>query len=357
MTCVTAERSFMAAKYLLIAQELERQLRLGLAEGQKLPTEAALCRQYGCSRQTVRSALKILQEKGLIHRRQGSGSYPTQSAARTSRQIALVVADKEEYLSPSLLQQVRKAAAEAGFSVSCLETGGSRTEEALLLEKLLRQHPGGIILEPITDLFGCFHPELLYKLRSAGIPLVWLNGRYDTSSPAVLRNEAMGAGILMTHLVSAGHRSVAAILKSDDSRGLERFRQLSRCAGELGLRLSEENILWYSQQEHLHLLDGDDTLLRRFQSRYRRDCSAVICFNDEIAYRLQKYLLSIHAGMAIVSYDNSYLAVSQGAALTSLGDGGCDPGEAAVQLILEQLNSRPIQDTLLPCRLYVRKSG
>ena len=347
----------MAAKYLLIAQELERQLRIGLTEGQKLPTEAALCAQYGCSRQTVRSALEILQEKGLIHRRQGSGSYPTQSAVRTSRQLALVIGDKEEYLGHSLLQQVRSAAAEAGFCVTCLETGGSRLEEALLLGRLLRQRPAGILLEPITDLFGCFHPELLYQLRGAGIPLVWLNGRYDTLSPAVLRDEAMGAGILMNHLAAAGHRRVAAILKSDDSRGPERFRQLSRCAGELGIRFSEENILWYSRQERLQLLEGDDGLLRRFQHSYRRDCSAVICFNDEIAYRLQKHLLSIHAGLSIVSYDNSYLAVSQGAALTSLGCDGCDPGEAAVKLLQSQLDGRPAADSLLPCRLYTRKSG
>lgn len=347
----------MAAKYLVIAQELEHQLRLGLAEGRKLPTEAALCRQYGCSRQTVRSALEILKEKGLILRRQGSGSYPIQSALGTSRQIALVVADKEEYLCPALLQGVRKAAAEAGLSVTCLETGGSRGEEAVLLEKLLRKRPSGIILEPITDLFGCFHPELLFQLRSAGIPLVWVNGRYDTSSPAVLRDEAAAAGSLMSHLTGTGNARVAAILKSDDSRGPERFRQLSRCAGELGIRLSEENILWYSQQERLQLLEGDDSLLRRFQSSCRRDCSAVICFSDEIAYRLQKYLLSIHAAMGIVSYDNSYLAVSQVAALTSLGFDGCNPGSAAVKLLLDQLAGHPAADVLLPSRLYIRKSG
>ena len=347
----------MAAKYLVIAQELEHLLRQGLGEGQKLPTEAALCRQYGCSRQTVRSALELLKEKGLILRRQGSGSYPTQSAARTSRQIALVLADKEEYLSPGLIQDVRGAAAQAGFSLSCLETGGSRLEEAVLLERLLRQRPAGIILEPITDLFGCFHQELLFKLRAAGIPLVWLNGRYDSASPAVLLNDVMGAGILMNHLAATGNRRVAAILKSDDSRGPERFRLLSRSAGELGIRLSDENCLWYSQQERLRLLEGDDGLLRRFQSGYRRDCSAVICFNDEIAYRLQKQLQAIHAPMAIVSYDNSYLAVSQGAALTSLGYDGPSPGAGAVQQLLEQLEGRPSSDVLLPCRLYVRKSG
>ena len=65
----------MAVKYQLIAKELEVMLLSGKGGG-KLPTEVELCQQYGCSRQTVRSALSVLQEKGLIVRRQGSGSYP-----------------------------------------------------------------------------------------------------------------------------------------------------------------------------------------------------------------------------------------------------------------------------------------
>ena len=51
----------MAAKYLIIARELEHRLCRGSEGGQKLPTEAELCRQYACSRQTVRSALKVLE--------------------------------------------------------------------------------------------------------------------------------------------------------------------------------------------------------------------------------------------------------------------------------------------------------
>ena len=61
--------------------------------------------------------------------------------------------------------------------------------------------------------------------------------------------------------------------------------------------------------------------------------------------------------MGIVSYDNSYLAVSQVAALTSLGFDGCNPGSAAVKLLLDQLAGHPAADVLLPSRLYIRKSG
>lgn len=345
----------MAAKYLIIARELEQQLHRG--QGEKLPTEAALCQQYQVSRQTVRSALGVLEEKGLILRRQGSGAYPTQAAVGANRQIAVVLEDKEEYLAPALLREIRKAASQASCSVLCLETRGNRDREGELLERLLHQRPAGIILAPITDVLGCFREELLEKIRAAGIPLVYLGGRYDTQAPAVLFDDVEGAGMLMTRLATAGHRKAAAILKWDEFRGQNRFRALCRWARELNLQFGEESCLWYSQQERLGLLEGDEELLHRFQERFRRDCTAVVCFNDEIGYRMQRYLKNIHDPMSVVCFEGSYLALAQDAALTVLTPSEDLPGSAAVRLIMEQMEGKSAQDILLPWRLNARKSG
>lgn len=347
----------MAAKYLIIARELEHQLRRDSAQARKLPTEAALCQQYGCSRQTVRSALNVLEEKGIIVRRQGSGSYPTRAVSASGRQISLVLADKEEYLAPAMLRDARKAAAEAGFTVSCLETGGDWSREGQHLAELLRRRPAGIILEPITDVVGSLHRELLEKIRASCIPMVYLNGRYDLETPMVAPDDSLGAGILMSHLSATGHRRVAAILKGDDSRGTARFRGLCRGAGETGLRFAPENCLWYSEQERQRLLEGDEALLQRFQSSYRQNCSAVVCFNDELAFRLQRYLRSAHAPMSVVSFEGSYLAVSRDASLTTLDFDADSPGTAAVSVILAQIEGAPAGDVLLPWRLCARKSG
>src|ERR1700730_15825596 len=58
-----------------IAARLQRDIRLGRYDiGELLPTETELMAQHSASRQTVREALRILNDQGLIVRRAGLGS-------------------------------------------------------------------------------------------------------------------------------------------------------------------------------------------------------------------------------------------------------------------------------------------
>jgi GntR family transcriptional regulator len=63
-------------RYLEIADELRRQLVAGeLAAGRLLPSESELGRAYAASRVTVRKALELLRDEGLVDSRQGFGWF------------------------------------------------------------------------------------------------------------------------------------------------------------------------------------------------------------------------------------------------------------------------------------------
>ena len=61
-------------KYLQIRDILRKRLERG-AVGDQFPTEHALCDEFGVSRETVRDALRGLEEDGFVTRRRGHGTF------------------------------------------------------------------------------------------------------------------------------------------------------------------------------------------------------------------------------------------------------------------------------------------
>ncbi|MBY0337853.1 MAG: GntR family transcriptional regulator [Acetobacteraceae bacterium] len=70
-------------RYRQVADDLIAQLRAGQHPvGAMLPTETELCAHYAVSRHTVREALRLIEEAGLVSRRQGSGTTVIAQEAR-----------------------------------------------------------------------------------------------------------------------------------------------------------------------------------------------------------------------------------------------------------------------------------
>lgn len=57
----------------------------GLAAGTRLPTEAAMAREFGVSRAVIREAIAQLRNEGLVETRQGAGAFIADPTARPIR--------------------------------------------------------------------------------------------------------------------------------------------------------------------------------------------------------------------------------------------------------------------------------
>ena len=63
-------------KYLQVADVLRKEIAEGIfQDGQTLMTEEELRFRFNVSRQTVRQAIALLEDDGLVDRRRGSGTY------------------------------------------------------------------------------------------------------------------------------------------------------------------------------------------------------------------------------------------------------------------------------------------
>lgn len=105
--------------------------------GQQFPTEQALCAEFGVSRETVREALRALEEAGLISRYPGRGSFVQRSPLqRAERRLTGMVEDFSE-----LHFDTRAKVLEAGPVVATAELAevmGVITEEPLYRISRLR---------------------------------------------------------------------------------------------------------------------------------------------------------------------------------------------------------------------------
>lgn len=66
--------------YIIIKEDIEKQISLGVLNiGDKLPSELDMAQKYGVSRETFRSATKLLEEDGKIFIKRGVGTFITSS--------------------------------------------------------------------------------------------------------------------------------------------------------------------------------------------------------------------------------------------------------------------------------------
>ncbi|HEU5320719.1 MAG TPA: GntR family transcriptional regulator, partial [Methylomirabilota bacterium] len=69
-------------RYMQIADAVRRDLR---GEGERIPSEHALCRRFKVSRPTIRQALDVLVQEGRLYRHAGRGTFSTAAAGHDRR--------------------------------------------------------------------------------------------------------------------------------------------------------------------------------------------------------------------------------------------------------------------------------
>ncbi|MCS7249122.1 MAG: GntR family transcriptional regulator [Anaerolineales bacterium] len=76
MTSIDLNTNSSVPLYIQLKEILARKIRLGeLKPHDRLPSERELCRQYGISRMTVRQALQMLVQEGILYTAVGKGTF------------------------------------------------------------------------------------------------------------------------------------------------------------------------------------------------------------------------------------------------------------------------------------------
>ncbi len=347
-------------KYEKLTEQLIISISSNMKKGiYKLPTETELCRQYQVSRQTVRTALSLLQKRGIITSRQGSGSYATGlSADSILNTIPILIFSDQDYIYPRLLADIRSALAEQNYTLNVLPTGNSTYTERQYLQELLSDPPRAMIVEGCQSALPNPNTDLYARLQQSGTFVLFLHNSYAAlpDTVCVKDDNYYGGYLLAEHLLSLGHTRIAGLFKIDDLQGPERYLGAATCLRDLGHTMPDRHIRWFTSREHTALEKKQDTrFLTSFIQNELSGCSAVICYNDEIAYWLLKELeyadIHVPEQVSVVCFDNSYLSKISKTRITSLSHNPHEIGNCAAEYIIQKLKGNSVVSREIPWHL------
>ena len=95
--------------YSQLVNIIKRNITAGtLNPGDQLPSESELCKNFDISRSTVRQAVSMLEDEGLVVRKQGRGTYVAEPKVR--RKTEKLYSFTSEMSSMGLLSDEKKSA-------------------------------------------------------------------------------------------------------------------------------------------------------------------------------------------------------------------------------------------------------
>lgn len=284
-----------------------------LKKGQKLPSENVLTRKFDYSRQTVRQALELLEQEGLIERVRGSGTYvayDNASTAGSKPKVGLILSYFSEYLFPSIYDGIEDIMKEEGYEIDVQVTKNRLNEEALYLESFLRSDVKGLIVEGTKSSFPNQNQKFYRELEKRNIPVIFIHNHYPNMPfPSIEMQDRQGAKELTEYLFENGHRRIGGIFKYDDYQGMERYHGFIDAMSERGYTVDDDAVMWYSTKDFEYKFSKKS--LGHFLQRLK-DCTALMIYNDEIGGSFLEYLetqhISVPGQLSIVSFDDAMLA-------------------------------------------------
>ncbi len=333
-----------------------------------LPTEQQLCSTFSVSRQTVRQALKFLIDEGLIERRQGSGSrvLPRQcKSSSINHTVAIITTYISDYIFPGILREVEAVLSANNCTPLLYATSNQVSNERKILQNLLNladsQGLDGILVEGTKAALPNPNLDLYEEVKKRRIPLVFFNSNYESlQAVSIIDDNYAGGYQLVEYLMKKGHTRIAGIFKNDDIQGHQRYAGFIAALRDHNLPMEDCNIYWYCTEDKVNMTP-ESSLWDTHIFHTLKDCTAVVCYNDEIASYLVQCLLyhhiSIPQEIAVVSFDNSLYSDLTACRITSLSHGPYNTGHLAAEALMKLCNGEEVHSKKLPWFLVEKESS
>ena len=180
-----------------------------LAPGDALPSERSLAQRFKVSRHTLREAIRVMQEKGVLRIRRGSGTYvaPISDKDLAAAMSACIPGEKDRLFEIFQFREIVEP------QIAALAAEMARPDQIIELESLIEKQAQSTNASEIMEIDSQFH-----------ISLAYMTGNRILADIVEKINEALSLARSEHHYSSdrqqksvSGHRAIVAALRSGSS--------------------------------------------------------------------------------------------------------------------------------------------
>ncbi|WP_430536651.1 GntR family transcriptional regulator [Listeria rocourtiae] len=333
------------SKYQIIAEDIRTKILSGdYPQDTTIPPELKLQEDYGVSRHTVRQAIAVLVNEGLLRKEKGSGTYVDNQYKKENIQrskhktIGVITTYLSDYIFPSIIRGIETSLRSKNYSLLLASTNNDYVAEKDCLQKMIDQGVDGLIVEPTKS--ALYNPNLaLYvSLRERGIPIVMINARYEELNiPYICVDDVLVGYLATEYLIKKQHKQLLFVAKTDDLQGKYRLKGFIEACEKYEIRFSEGDVITYTTETREQVINQ---ILERLA---QKDVTGIICYNDQIANLLATELIEkghkIPDDFSIVGNDDSSLSRVGSVKLTTLSHPKEEMGKDAANWIVRSIET------------------
>lgn len=290
------DRNSSVPIYIQLADEIRQQIEnKKILPGDMLNSESEMVKKYGVARLTVRDALNILVNEGLIEKRHGKGTFCKMIANRKRIHVLLDVTDY--YFIPYYTESICKVLSSNNADFIACDTRNSNGEICRYLEEIAISGSDGVIVQASasmnqdkTQILRAF--DLLNKKN---IPFVLIDYKYDfLNSSYIILDELHSGQIAGENFVQNNHIHTASVCIKDNFISKMRLEGFSRI-------LEPEFVIY-----------DNEFISDNIKNAIKCGITGIFCYNDFIAKKVLDIInfekLSVPNDISIISVDNTIIS-------------------------------------------------
>ncbi|MBL4936217.1 GntR family transcriptional regulator [Clostridium sp. YIM B02515] len=331
--------------------------------GDRLPTEHELMVKFNVSRITAKRALEELKNRGLIYRKQGQGSFLSNTIGLENMNRPKIISMIIPYENSTgrFIDYIRGAGDylySKGYLLSINCTDGDENKEREFLLNMSKVGASGIIYYP-TNRMHSF--DILSMFYMNQYPIVLIDKYFDSLPLSFSISDNFDGGYKASkHLIELGHEHIAFISSVNIERVpsvRDRFLGYCNALKDSGIEIKSDFIV--SQLEDTCGKEGMDQVLKKL---LEIGVTAVISENDYVAIDIIKVLKSININVpndiSLIGFDNISILEQVDISLTTIEQDFYEIGKKAAKIVIDNLEGKVISQVkeITPIRLIERNS-